>query len=571
MQPLVGERDLLEETHEQLRLIEAKELAKTDPKYLINEMKYLDPQTQLWADFRMFPPEGWEIPNSWDMRPEGKDFHPSADEGASDWFWQSLFIDWLHDPAIRVYLVLKARQLGITLLCCAYALWLMLFKPGFSAGAFSYEEGEAFKLSQALWEMFISLPPIMRDHVEVVTPTELAGVPTEWVRLRHKTGELSTFQAMPATKKHGHGGRFGFGIMDEASRQDYAREIFTGLLPAAISRGGKLALVSTANGVSNKETGEGNFFHHVFATKRQRKISYRFLPWNLEPTRDKEWYENVAMALDDVERNQQYPLNEHDAFMLSGAIYFNREALEHYAGAIMEPLRTGQFVAAGKRRGRFLTLRDGILEIYEMPHPDAKYAIGVDTATGSGADYTSAHVIDLSSGMVVAHLHAKIEAARAAFQLHYLGKFYNNALICVERQAGSGEAVITVLREGTENLPPYSKLYRHTTYTKGNKPISEDFGYPMGAGPRSAVLDGLKLFVRQRGFPWLDAGTLDEMQTFVYKDTRPSPRAEDGCNDDRVFSLALAHEMYHRFGQRPEKRRRWKKTPYRPPPTRSAA
>lgn len=559
VEPLVIEQ--AREAQERLRLLDVREAAQTDPKALINEIRYFDPVTESVVEFLMYPPEGWEPPGTWEK--------PDVDEGAQDWFWQALFIDWLHDPELHSYLVLKARQLGITLLACAYALWLMLYRPGTACGAFSYEEGEAFKLSQATWEMYLSLPEVLRNGVKVVTPIATAGVPTEFIRLRHTDGRLSTFQAMPATKKHGHGGRFKFGIMDEVSRMEYAREIYTALSPAVLSRGGKMLGISTANGVSNKETGEGNFFHHLYATKREKGIAFKFLPWNLEPTRGPEWYEDVAMKLDDVERNQQYPLNENDAFMLSGMIFFNREALDFYRANTVEPEMVGQFVAAGRRQARFRKVRDGIIEIYERPHPDSKYAIGVDTATGSGSDYTSAHVIDLSSGAVVARLHAKIEAGRAAFQLHYLGKWYNRALIAVERQGGSGEAVITVMRDGNENVPSYSNLYRHRKFTKGDKALSAEYGHPMGEGQRMSVLDGLKLALRTYQFPWLPASTVDELGTFVYKDTRPSPRAEDGCNDDDVMSLALAQEMYRQYGQRPDKRRSRTKKPYVPSPVRS--
>lgn len=552
--------EALQDAREQLRLLDVIDASENDPKALINEIRYFDPVTQEWVEFRMFPPDGWELPGTW--------FKPNVDHGAEDWFWQGVFIDWLHDPAITTYLVLKARQLGITLLCCAYALWLMLFRPGTAIAAYSYTEEEAYKLSQALWEMYRGLPAPIRERVKIVTPKNHDGIPTEWVRLRHPDGRLSTFQALPATERAGHGARVTFGIMDEVSRQEYARGIFTAILPATVSRGGKLIGVSTANGVSNKETGEGNFFHHLYATRKEKGIEFKFLPWNLEPTRDWSWYERVAMQLDEVERNQQYPLNENDAFMLSGAIYFSREALNFYATAVVDPVVSGQFVAYGRRKGKFVKLRDGIIDVLERPKPDGKYAIGVDTATGSGADYTSAHVIDLSSGTPVAHMRAKIEAGRAAFQLHYLGRWYNTAKIAVERQGGSGEAVITVLREGTDNLPPYPNLYRHTKWASGNKPISEEYGHPMGEGSRQTILDGLKLALRQQQFAWIDYETLDELNTFVYKDTRPSPRAEDGCNDDCVFSLALGQEMYRQFGARPEKRRKWKKSKYRPSPVR---
>jgi hypothetical protein len=553
-----------EQEHERLRhltdLEDALEAAWAgDAKALINWIKYFDPVTGEWVRFLMYPPEGWEPPASL--------FKPSFEGGAKDWFWQSLIIEWLQDPENKKFLVYKARQLGITLLACAYALYLMLFEPGSVCVAYSYEEGEAKKLIQAAWAMYQSLPAIFKEHVKVVTP-KAAEIPSEYIRLRHADGRISEMQALPATKKHGHGGRVRFAIMDEVARMDYGREIYTAINPAT-SRGGKLLMISTANGVSNKETGEGNFFHHLYVTKVEKNLEYWFLPWNLEPTRDADWYEREAMALDEVERNQQYPLNENDGFMLSGAIYFNREALDFYAANTCKAIQRGQFVSTGRRRAAFRNIRDGIIEIYELPHPDGKYAIAVDTATGSGADYTSAHVIDLSSGAIVAKMRAKIEAGRAGFQLHYLGKFYNTAKICPERQGGSGEAVITVLKDGTDMLPPYPNIYRHKKFTKGSKDISQEYGHPMGEGARQTVLDGLKLALRRQEFPWLPAGTVDELGTFVYKDTRPSPRAEDGCNDDDVMSLALAREMFRQFGQRPEKRKKWRKSKYQPSPVRS--
>lgn len=548
---------------EELRLLDVRDAAERDPKALINEIRFFDPSTELWVEFKMYPPEGWGAPVLW-LPQDGWRFH---DQGSNDWFWQTLIIDWLHDPSVKKYLILKARQLGITLLACAYALWLMLFRPGSVCVAYSYTEDEAKKLVDASWLMFQSLPDALKNHIEVLTPKR-TETPSEWIKLRHEDGRISSFQALPATKKHGHGARVTFAIMDEVAYMDHARRIYTAINPATSRGNAKLLMVSTAFGVSNKETGEGNFFHHLYATKKEKKLAFRFLPWNLEPSRDESWYEEEAMKLDDVERNQQYPLNENDAFMLSGALYFDREALEFYRQQVADPLYAGQFVVLGRRKAEFRKFRDGVIEIYERPHPDSKYALAVDTATGRGSDYTSGDIIDLSSGAIVAHFHAKMEMPRAAIQFHYLGKWYNEALICVERQGGYGEALIYALRDGNQNLPPYKRLYRHKKFTHSSKKQTEEYGHPMGEYARKTVLDGLKSWIRQRQFPWLGAGHVDELGTFVYREERPYERAQEGCNDDRVISLGLAVEMFHQFGQHPAKARKWRKRKYRPSPVR---
>jgi len=503
------------------------------PKTLINQIRFFDPTTGQWVNFHMFPtPDDWPVGS------------------AKDWLWQAKIIDWFNDPVFRKYLILKARQLGITLLACAYALWVLLFKPGSEVIAYSYREDEAQKLVRAAWMMFLCLPERLRSHVRVLTP-KIAEMPTQYIELDHGENLISRFQALPATEKAGHGERVTFAIMDEMARMDYARGIYEAINPA-ISRGGKLAMVSTANGVSNLETGEGNFFHHLFATKEAKKLQYRFLPWNYEPTRDSAWYEEEAMALDEVERNRQYPLNERDAFMLSGLGYFDRDSLKWYEKNTMEPLYRGQFAVEGDRL-KWMNLKSGVVEVYQEPGQWGRYALTCDAASGKAYDYTSVDVIDLESGAICAHMHAKIEASRAAEQIYMLGDWYNTALVAVERQGGWGDVIITHLRDGTKRLERYPNLYRHTAFNKIGKPISKEYGMPMGGEKRAQVLEELRTWIRRQLFPWMTQGHLYECQTFVYADTKPSPRAQDGTNDDRVFSLAMAVEIYRQKGSRPEK------------------
>ena len=54
--------------------------------------------------------------------------------------------------------------------------------------------------------------------------------------------------------------------------------------------------------------------------------------------------------------------------------------------------------------------------------------------------------------------------------------------------------------------------------------------------------------IRDREFDSLPKALTAECLLFVYADTAPSPRAQDGANDDRVMSAGIALEMYRRFG-----------------------
>lgn len=563
---------------EEARLQEVKLQAQDDPKALIAEINAFDPTSLEHFHFTMYPEDDDPL---WFYS------KPRADMG---WIFQAAVVDWLmgkpnpnmsllegwspnfeFDPEARVFQILKARQLGITWVVMAIELWHMLFRPGSHCVAYSYNEEQSKKLIARAWLMFLSLPPALRDHVEVLTPDR--GEPTEWIRVRHKeSGLLSTIQSLPATKKAGHGDTMTFCLMDEAAYQDYCKQIFTACLPATARGNARLVVNSTANGVGNVDTEEGNFYHVLYATKRERGISFAFLPWNAEPTRDEEWYRRNALKLGEVDRNRQYPRNENDAFMLSGALFFDREALEWYRKNIRRPVMRGQFVQNNLRTFDWMNLRDGIIEVFEAPVEWRKYALAIDCATGRGADYTSMGIIDLETGTMAAELHAKIDAARAHVQAYALAKWYNTAKVAIERQGGYGESLIMLFRDGSRGLPPYGNMYRHTDSTRGNKPVADAYGIPMGATVRPSIVNGLAEWIRARGWPWVSSGLMDEMGTFAYQETGTSPRALEGCHDDRVMMSGIAVEMFRQYGKAATKNRKpRKRRGYDPHPSRSAS
>lgn len=565
---------------EEIRLLNVRDAAWTDPKPLIAEINAFDPTTLEHFRFTMYP--GDEDP-FW--------YFPSKPRAQNGWLFQSAVIDWwmgvenpLHelladwspnftfDPDLRVFLCLKARQLGITWCAMALQLWFILYQPGARCVAYSYNEDEAKKLVSRAWLMYRSLPTLLTQHVDVLTPRG-KDEPTEWIKVRHKaSGLISTIQALPATQKAGHGDIVTFALMDEAARQDYCKNIFTAILPATARGNARLALVSTANGVGNPQTEEGNFFHVLYATARDRNMGFAFLPWNAEPTRDERWYTKYAMKLGEVERNMSYPLHEQDAFMLSGSLFFDRDALAYYRTRMRRPSLRGQFTQDGIRFMKWISLKDGMIDVYERPVMGRKYAMAVDAASGRGLDYTSMIVLDLESGAPCAEFHARVDATRSALQAYALGKWFNGAKICVETQGGHGEAIITFLRDPSRGLPPYPNLYRHHDETKGVRPISAAYGLPMGTKVRPQVVNGLADWVRKRLFPWVSPGMMDELGTFAHQTTgRVSPAALPGCHDDRVMALGMCAEMYRLYGQAPAARRskRRRRRAYEPHPTRS--
>jgi hypothetical protein len=165
---------------------------------------------------------------------------------------------------------------------------------------------------------------------------------------------------------------------------------------------------------------------------------------------------------------------------------------------------------------------------------------------------------------LAAEFRGRLDSDQYAYQLHYLGRWYNDALIAVETAGGWGEAVIIPLRDGREGRPPYPHLYRHVMSSRPTQDIAKVFGFPTNVKTRPLILNQLEKAVREDALPFVTRSLLDEMKTFNLFDTGTSPRAQDGSHDDCVMAAAIALEMYRLRGTHPNRSR---KRPKRSPPS----
>ena len=147
----------------------------------------------------------------------------------------------------RLLLILKARQLGISWLVCAYALWLCLFRSGRVVLMFSMGQAEANELLRRVTVMYYRLPAELRAVLPQV--------------VKENTGELawangSRVQSLPATKNAGSSYTASLVILDEFAKAQWATELYTAVKPT-IDGGGKMIILSSAQGT-------GNLFHELY-------------------------------------------------------------------------------------------------------------------------------------------------------------------------------------------------------------------------------------------------------------------------------------------------------------------
>lgn len=488
------------------------------------------------------------------------------------WFWHREVLDSWREQ--EVSLEYKSRQIGITWLAAAYGLWIALMHPGSRILIISINLEEAQKVIARIWGMYLSLPDYLKEHMVLTKPSR-GGHPSQEIEWTNLSGRRSSILALPSTPKAGHGETAALVILDEFARQEFARESWKAAFPI-IDGGGSAILVSTPNGVSSEDTdgeAQGNFFHYLWVNASSMGIERRFLGVYTHPDRNEQWYKDKARRLPASDRAEQYPRTPEEGFISSGKCWFDLEKLNSYQERWRKEKRRylyrmdmiETFAQAAIAKGK-----SGGWRVYEEPDPGHRYAIAADIATGSGDDFSAAFVIDLSNGRWVAEYHAKIEEDLFGVQLYYVGRRYNDALVAIETQGGYGRATVISMRTPIKGRKAYTKMYRHQIGPEEtiDPDDREGYGFPMNQSTRPLVINGLEEWIRDGLCPWVSPDLDAELRTFSKRNTRPSPRALDGCNDDRVMAAGVSLEMYRLYGQHERRRRRapqkprWKNAMY---------
>jgi hypothetical protein len=470
------------------------------------------------------------------------------------WRWQRWFAERVLTE--RRLIVLKGRQIGATWIALAVDVAEAILMPNTASLLYRQKEDDAVDNIRRWWTLYQSVPAHFKDGIRVLQPdqnrTPRPG--RDGVTLMFPDGAVSEIIPMTAATSSGHGRTVRRVLLDEGGHIEKLAHIRAAVEPAA----GRAAItnISTANGRSNPETGEGNEFHRLWEVP-DSGYTRVFLPYDVHPERDARWYQTApeVQSLPLHLRQQNFPRDEHEAFALSDRVYFDPEVLAEYRQKVRQPRYRFDFVDKASRDlakfgGAVVQKHDGgLTRVFEPPRPDRKYAVGADTATGRGADYSVCYVVDLAEMSLVCEHISRIDADLYAAQLHYLGRWYNDALLAVEDAGGWGEAVIIALRDGRDGRPPYPKLYRHVLSSRPDLPTAKPYGFPVNLKTRPLILSQLEKAVREQHLPFVSDTLLHQMENFVHHDHGTTPRARDGSHDDCVMAAAIALEMYRLRGE----------------------
>jgi hypothetical protein len=325
--------------------------------------------------------------------------------------------------AHRLLVVLKARQLGLTWLALAFALWHVLLHPVATVLLFSRRDDEATDLLARLKDMNARLPPWLQAR-RVATSND-----HEWA-----LADGSRALAFPTTAGDSYTGTLA--VVDEADLVPDLDRLLRAVKPTT-DAAGRLFLISRAD----KGEPESPFKRlYRAAAVGESDWAPIFLPWSARPDRDAAWYEAQKRdvlartgALDDL--FEQYPATADEALAPRSqdkrfSIEWLRQCYRPQA-PLSGPFSPYQRVPAIAG-----------LTVYALPAPGRRYVMGADPAEGNPtSDASALEVLDAQTGEEVASLAGRFEPATFAAHVDTLGRCYNNAPVLVERN-NHGHAVL---------------------------------------------------------------------------------------------------------------------------------
>lgn len=397
----------------------------------------------------------------------------------------------------RKLVVLKARQLGISWLSLAYALWLLICRPPATILLFSLREAEAKELLWRLKGMYARLPLWLQAR-RITKDNE-----NRW--------ELSNgSRALAFSTKGGRSYTGTFALVDEA---DFVPDLnqFLNAVKPTIDAGGQLCLVSTSDKRRPVST-----FKNLFRASLKGTGDYRhiFLPWHARPDRDARWHavtkaEMFAQRGTNDDFMAEYPATPEEA--LAPEQLDRRLPLEWVLAVSETDIRPG-----------VLPLAVPGLAAWAGVVTDRRYVIGVDPAEGNvHSDESVACVLDAETWAQVALLACRVEPATFAGYIVQLSGYYNDADIMVERN-NHGHLVIREIQcdGGPRVLNGYDKRPGWLSNVKGK---------PLLYGLLAAAVKEGACKVR-------DLETANQLASIEAS----SLRAPAGLHDDRADAFALA-------------------------------
>ncbi len=406
--------------------------------------------------------------------------------------------------------ILKARQLGISWLVAAYALWKSQFYASTQVLLLSQGEKEATKLLDKCRFIYNQLPEYLKLEVRK-DQNELMSFPDAH----------SEIVALPSTVKAGHGYHSSVVIRDELEHHPEAERNFAAVGPS-VDAGGQMIDLSTVD----KTRADTHFkLRYIGAVSGKNGAFPIFLPWWVRPVREqgltlKDWFDRIKRKYAPWQVEQEYPETERQALgVLSTRMWFDLVATAEMRLDVLPPVDHD-----------ISRKHSGLVKVYKHPVAGRRYCLATDPSSGK-EDPHAIIVMDWQTGEEVAESHGRIPAEQVAEIHDDLTRLYNNAYNTFERSGYSGGLFETRLKE--------LRTPNQATSIKGDgTQKAGEFGFWMSHKLRGTILRELEEAVRKHSVRVHNDEAISEFESFIQLEGgEPGPTG--GRHDDYVIAWAI--------------------------------
>jgi len=404
----------------------------------------------------------------------------------------------------RFNVILKGRQLGISTISAAYAVWFMLFHKEKNILVMATKFSTAANLVKKVKQVMKNLPPWM----------QVAKISID-NRTSFELSNGSTIKAVGTSADAGRSEALSLLIIDEAAHVEGLDDLWAGLYPT-LSTGGRCIALSTPLGV-------GNWFHRTYVDAESGDNEFHpvKLPWDVHPERDQAWFEKETKNMSRRQIAQELECN----FNTSGDTVIHPDDIGWLINLIEEP--------------QYRTGFDRNLWIWEKYQEGAPYLLVADVARGDGADSSVFHVLRTDTMQIAAEYQGKPSLDHYSRILNDAGREYGTCLLVVEN-VGIGISVLEKLRDLDYPNLYYSikSTHKYVDPVEGEYNDQAVMGFTTSSKTRPLIVAKLEEYIRNKLIRPRSQRLFSEVKTFIWNNGKP--QAMRSYHDDLIMSLAIA-------------------------------
>ena len=507
---------------------------------ILEEKKRRDKQSQYKEDFASFAKEHIKILT----KDSTQGFVPFIFNDAQKEITKKIEEQRKEHGRVRA-IILKARQQGISTYCAARVFWKTYYQPYTRSVVMAHDSAT----SDALFNMSRNIIDRMDDDMR----PQFKKSNAKEIQFEHNNAGYRLYTA--GSPEAGRGTTPTILHASEVAFWQHDEKILAGLFNGlSQAEGTEVILESTANGA------QGEFYRlWTDAVEGRNEYVPIFIPWFITKEYTREIPDDYILELDEYEEwlvdkfsltdeqlywrrlkvaeggerkfQQEYPAIPEEAFLVSGSNVFDPAVVRQMS--FRAPKVKMRF---NDDLGIFEENTGGELFVWEPPKFDTYYVIGADVALGANQDYSVATVFNPERELQAMFRVNTMDPGTFGDVLFYLGRYYNNALMCVESNSIGNTTLDRLIQMN------YLNLYYETKVAMMKTEDTAKLGFRTTAASKPRIIGSLKRLIEDLDICVPSEIIIDELSHYIITDSGKT-EAVSGKHDDCVMSIAIAMEV----------------------------